>query len=383
MKYFLTFFIFGLFFTGPTASYAQLETVSVHQMGMPSDFYQWCTQNAAFLARKKQQAAQDYRVGNFVQAKQTLIYALNQAQARLAPHYSNTQSYQALIRANNYIRIIEGQASGVFEARLTSFFLLGYFDLIIDFIKEVDMVFYRSGCGHRCQRQNQRHFEHQFIYNSQKQIQVVMNTLLEKQSNRHSTVYYPVGNSKVYLNVLESALAGYITDLSTALSTQRYSCLLMDLHSVYDRLVSFNSNGLGYANDFQAVQNATHRLVSLTQVIGRQTPCGGTVSPMPRKPQIESRNILAGRNSIILENGTARTIRLPRRQFVKNLIISAEGIRRNALFEVVINGKVKGTIHVPGVDPTYFVTVQEETASIEFISRTGRARISSIIVVGH
>ena len=51
------------------------------------------------------------------------------------------------------------------------------------------------------------------------------------------------------------------------------------------------------------------------------------------------------------------------------------------MFDVVVNGDVKGTIYVPGRDPSYIVTVGDYTDSIEFISRNGTSIISRILVV--
>lgn len=64
--------------------------------------------------------------------------------------------------------------------------------------------------------------------------------------------------------------------------------------------------------------------------------------------------------------------KLDREVYVENLIISAEGSSsREAMFDVMVNGKTKGTIHVPGRDPSYVVTVAEVVNSVEFRHLSG------------
>jgi hypothetical protein len=57
--------------------------------------------------------------------------------------------------------------------------------------------------------------------------------------------------------------------------------------------------------------------------------------------------------------------------YIKNLVIQAEGARRDSTIEVMVNGQVKGTIRAPGSDPSYIVTIAETTRSIEFRHRGG------------
>ncbi len=66
--------------------------------------------------------------------------------------------------------------------------------------------------------------------------------------------------------------------------------------------------------------------------------------------------------------------------YVKNLVVQAEGISQDSTIEVMVNGNVKGTIYAPGRDPSYVVTVEERTASVEFRHRAGgRMKITRIV----
>lgn len=67
--------------------------------------------------------------------------------------------------------------------------------------------------------------------------------------------------------------------------------------------------------------------------------------------------------------------------YIKKLIIAAEGVRNDAMMEVLVNGDVKGTVYVPGRDPSYIVTVNEVASSIEFIGLRGTTRVLNIKAV--
>ena len=67
---------------------------------------------------------------------------------------------------------------------------------------------------------------------------------------------------------------------------------------------------------------------------------------------------------------------------IKKLIVTTIGLGADATFDVVVNGDVKGTIFAPKYDPSYVVTIGEETRSIEFVSRSGgTAEISRVLAV--
>lgn len=56
---------------------------------------------------------------------------------------------------------------------------------------------------------------------------------------------------------------------------------------------------------------------------------------------------------------------------VQKLYINATGNYGDAMFEVIVNGDIKGTIHVPGRDPQYIVTVNEVASSIQLRHLSG------------
>jgi hypothetical protein len=74
---------------------------------------------------------------------------------------------------------------------------------------------------------------------------------------------------------------------------------------------------------------------------------------------------------ISLLPGETKTLSLDRWRYVQKLSISAAGRRDEAMFEVIVNDDVKGTIHVPGRDPDYIVTVAETTRSVQLRHLSG------------
>ena len=99
---------------------------------------------------------------------------------------------------------------------------------------------------------------------------------------------------------------------------------------------------------------------------------GGTAAPL-------SHDIL--KRSFRLRYGEEMTVPLTSPRYIRKLIISAEGVRNDAIFDVLVNGDIKGTIYVPGRDPSYYVTIEEFAESVEFVSRRGTAKITNIRLI--
>lgn len=86
-------------------------------------------------------------------------------------------------------------------------------------------------------------------------------------------------------------------------------------------------------------------------------------------------------HSLAVSEGATESLRLCRTFHVHTLYIQAEGYYRDAYAQVMVNGKVKGTLYVPGRDPHYVVTVEEETQSIEIVAISGSFRVNSVSAV--
>ena len=67
-----------------------------------------------------------------------------------------------------------------------------------------------------------------------------------------------------------------------------------------------------------------------------------------------------------LSPGETKSVSI-RPAYIEQVFVQAEGAsRQDAMFEVWANGKPKGSIYVPGRDPSYIVTIRETVSSLEF-----------------
>jgi hypothetical protein len=94
-------------------------------------------------------------------------------------------------------------------------------------------------------------------------------------------------------------------------------------------------------------------------------------------PGRETRTVSSG---FRLQNGEVDTVNLSGWGYVEKIYVQAEGIYRDATFEVIANGEVKGTVYVPGRDPSYVVTIRETVQSLQFRHiNGGDVRIRSVV----
>lgn len=86
--------------------------------------------------------------------------------------------------------------------------------------------------------------------------------------------------------------------------------------------------------------------------------------------------------NLIIRNAETQTLWLQNTRYIKNIIVSAEGLYGDSSVEVMVNGEVKGTIYAPGRDPSYVVTIAETTSSIQFRYRGGGSmKINNVLAV--
>lgn len=64
--------------------------------------------------------------------------------------------------------------------------------------------------------------------------------------------------------------------------------------------------------------------------------------------------------------GEVKSINLNNWRYVQKIFVQAQSSRSSTTIEVVTNGDTKGTIYVPGTDPSYVVTIGETVRSIQF-----------------
>jgi hypothetical protein len=87
------------------------------------------------------------------------------------------------------------------------------------------------------------------------------------------------------------------------------------------------------------------------------------------------------REPLTLERGATTTLPLNMLRHVNYLEIDAYGVGGEGMFEVIVNGQVKGTIHVPGQDPKYVVTIADQTRNLVLRHISGqKARVTALKV---
>lgn len=87
-------------------------------------------------------------------------------------------------------------------------------------------------------------------------------------------------------------------------------------------------------------------------------------------------------SDFVIRDSETKSLALDRGRHIKNLIVQAEGVGSNSMIEVMVNGEVKGTIYAPGRDPSYVVTVEDISRTIEFRHRSGGSmHISQVYAV--
>ena len=99
-------------------------------------------------------------------------------------------------------------------------------------------------------------------------------------------------------------------------------------------------------------------LAMILTTLGQKTALADTVP----ESYLDSEIILS--SSITVTRNTEKNISLSMTRNVQKIEIDALGIGADAMFEVVVNGEIKGTVYVPGQDPRYVVTVADQTRYI-------------------
>ncbi len=355
-----------------------------------SEIHRWCKNKLRFLNRFKREATMHYSYGQQEKALQVLTDGLIQASSQLDPYFSGALTSIAITRGVEYINALHLQAQGNrLQVKTMAYFLFEYYEFITYVANNLDMPYYTPGNCRFCRMGKHKKFEKKFVVFAKKQLEMVLKTMTEVDYERgHQSVVYPIGNPASVLIALELATGFMKNDLESSLYSRRFACTILDLQDLNTSLYRYNSTGTGFPSQYLALQFTAQDAMAITNSNFRchnddyrrgHDDRYDDRYDRPRLPQSSTTNIL--KHSFKLKSGRTKSIQLRSHQYIKKLIIEAEGIRRDATFEVIVNGEVKGTIYVPGRDPSYIVTIEDSTSSIEFMSRNGNARIRKIFVV--
>lgn len=334
----------------------------------------FCRDRIKVLKNAYRLAEVESQAGNHAASAAILEKALRTAASQILPRYSSTITSKAIKRGVTLVAALKAVPETRQKTRTINNFLFNYFVFIEDVSNRLDVPYFQpshGGFGHITASNTK--FEKLLVSFAQEQVKMVLNTMTTVDSQGRNQVIYPVGSPTLLLKALQVTTASTANDLSDSIFAPRYACMIDDLNIASEQIASYLKTKSAYADDYVAVQELVGAVNNAIAGAGGCDNGSGY--------EAESRTTDAISGPFTLYSGTSQQVRLNGNKFIKKLIISAEGIRSDAMFDVVVNGDVKGTVYVPGRDPSYFVTIEDSADSIEFVSRNGTAIISRILVI--
>ncbi|MBY0415808.1 MAG: hypothetical protein K2Q18_16670, partial [Bdellovibrionales bacterium] len=288
------------------------------------------------------------------------------AASQIHPRFGSSLTSKAIKRGVILLNELKATENNRQKVRTINHFLFNYFLFIENVSNRLDIPYFGQGFS-RISASNTE-FEKLFVNFAQEQVEMVLKTMTTTDGG----VIYPVGSTNLVLKALKVTTLAMADDLSESIFAARFACQIDDLEIVSNDIADYLETRGAYADDYTAVQELVG---AVKRAMYGSNGCRSSYQ------STESRTKDAISGSFNLYAGTTQQVKLDYSKRIKKLIVSAEGIRNDAMFDVVVNGDVKGTIYVPGNDPSYYVTINEYADSIEFVSRTGNAKISRILVI--
>jgi hypothetical protein len=329
----------------------------------------FCRDRLTVLKRAYHQAEMLSQMGNHIQSVAVLEGGLLEASARISPYYANTLTSKAIRRGISLLQKLKAAPEDKQKLRSINQFLFNYFNFIEDVSNRIDVPYFGRNID-----MNNTVFEKVFTNFAKEQVNMVLASMTVTEGG----IIYPIGSPDLVLTALQVTTNAMANDLSESVFASFYACSIEDLQYVSSDIKYYLQTRSTYADDFVAVQELITEVKHTVQ--GFRSCNGGGRRDGRDAYQPRTTELLNG-HTITLESGTTEHLALRETQYIKKLIISAEGLRSDAMFDVVVNGDVKGTVYVPGRDPSYFVTIEDTADSIELVSRNGSARITKILVV--
>lgn len=305
------------------------------------------------------------QAGNFARSAAILEDGLRKAASQIHPRFGQALTSKAIKRGVTLLNELKDTEDSKQKVRTINHFLFNYYGFIENVSQKLDLSYFNTGYS-RIERSNTE-FERLFVNFAKEQVEMVLKTMTMTEGR----TIYPVGAPTMVLKALKVTTQAMADDLSESIFAARFACQIEDLEIVSSDIADYLEFGSKYHDDFTAVQ----------ELVGAAKRAVGSRGCRDGYQSQEPRTFDALRGSFNLYSGTTQQVRLNNPTAIKKLIVSAEGIRNDAMFDVVVNGDVKGTIYVPGRDPSYYVTINEFASSIEFVSRNGNATISRVLVI--
>jgi hypothetical protein len=367
----MTFALLGLMATSPALIQSSKADMISGREDLTS-ISSFCRDRLAILKNAYRQAELESQLGNVSNSVAILEAGLRTANARINPRLANSLTAKSIRRGLTLLDNLKSTAAHKQKTRAINNFLFNYFIFIENVSNSLDIPFFASDSGYKKAYNSNERFERLFIDFSKEQVEMVLATMTSTSQEGRYEIIYPIGSPTLVLTALRVTTLAMANDLSDSLFAAHYACTIEELDNVSTNISLYLTGQSPYSDDFVAVQElvgaAKHALHGAKRCQGED---------QERSP----RTMEAIDHAFRLEAGTTQQVNLPTQQYIKKIIISAEGLRNDAMFDVVVNGDIKGTVFVPGRDPSYFVTIEDSARSIEFVSRNGTAVISRILVV--
>jgi hypothetical protein len=364
--------LLGIMATTAQAEAPKQRQAVTEEMSEVSSF---CRDRLSVLKSAYRRAELESQAGNTASSMGILEQGLRDASLRIQPRFANALTAKAIRRGITLLENLKATSNNRQKVRAINNFLFNYYVFIEDVSGRLDIPYFSSNSGFSRILNSNTQFERLFISFAKEQVNMVLKTMTTTDFDGRSEVIYPIGSPTLVLTALKVTTLAMANDLSDSIFAARYACTIEALDNVSNDIARYLTEAGTYSDEFIAVQE----LVGAAQrAVNGARECKGGSS---RESQANSRTVDALHGAIRLESGTTQQVLLNGGQYIKKLIISAEGLRNDAMFDVVVNGDVKGTVYVPGRDPSYFVTIEDSADSIELVSRGGTAIISRILVI--
>lgn len=369
----MIFGLVGLMATAPAMLSAKETTYDARES--QDSIESFCRDRVKGLRSAYRLAEIESQAGNHAVSAAILEKALTVAASQIQPRYASTITSKSIKRGVTLLKSLKAAPETRQKVRTINNFLFNYFLFVEQVSNELDVPYFQSARGgFRHIQANNVKFEKTLVRFAKEQVNMVLGTMSTTANEGRTQVIYPVGSPTLLLTALKVTTASMANDLADSIFASRYACTIEDLTMASEQIEYYLKTKNAYADEYVAVQELVGAVkAAMSGSRGCDTDGG--------YEQEESRTTDAISRPFTLVGGTTEQVRLNGSRYIKKLIISAEGIRSDAMFDVVVNGDVKGTVYVPGRDPSYFVTIEDEADSIEFVSRNGNAIISRILVI--
>lgn len=365
----MIFGLVGLMTTSPLLmTNAQAQQMESRQdAGLITSF---CRDRLVILKNAYRIAEIESQAGNTQRSLELLEKGLVDAYVNINPRFQNTLTSKAIARGIKLLVELKRTPDNKQKVRAINHFLFNYFLFIENVSNRLDIPYFQPGSAFSRVSASNIQFEKLFTNFASDQVQMILDTMSTQADN----VIYPIGSTELLLTALKVTTSAMANDLSESIFAARYACSIESLKYSSQEIAYYLATHSTYGDDYTAVQE----LVGSVKRALRSHCTNNNYEINVEAPRATTDAI---NRPFTLNAGTTEQVRLRGEKYIKKLIISAEGIRSDAMFDIVINGDVKGTVYVPGRDPSYFVTVEDYSDSIEFVSRNGSAIISRILVV--